>query len=143
MLSQWEGAGEDLKKSECDNVFGEVCKLCLKQWEEPFQDAQGKLGMFLFFFMREFRRSVSHREHVESFGDQYVEQLKEFFCDEVKFTAQWDEAQGEEFSAPSLGDEEKLKSEDSATEDSSFEISWARILKQNRLGKQKMYWLVC
>ena len=59
-LSQWEGAGEDLKKSECDNVYGEVCKLYLKQLEERFQDAQGKLGMFLFFSMRVFRRSVSN-----------------------------------------------------------------------------------
>ena len=56
-------------------------------------------------------KKISNMEHAESFGDQYVKQLKEFFCDEVKFTAHWEEAQGEEFSAPSLGDEEELKSQ--------------------------------
>ena len=125
-LSQWEWAGEDLKKSECDNVHGEVCTLYLKQWEEHFQDAQGKLEMFLFFSMREFRRLVSTMEHAESFGDQYVEQLKEFFCDEVKFTAQWEEGQGEEFSAPSLGDEEELKSQCT---------SYRRFVFRNFMGK--------
>ena len=37
--------------------------------------------------------------------------MTESLCDEVKFTAQWEEAQSEEFSAPSLGDEEELKSQ--------------------------------
>ena len=132
MLSQWKGAGEDLKKSECDNVYGEVCKLYLKQWEECFQDAQGKLGMFPFFSMRKFRRSVSNMEDTDN---QYIKQLKEFFCDEIKFTAQWEEAQGEEFSAPTSGDEEELKSQCTSHRNSSLEISWERILKQNRLGE--------
>ena len=64
-------------------MYGEVYKLDLKQWEEHFQDAQGKLGMFLFFSMREFRRSVSNIEHAETFGDQYVEQLTESLCDRI------------------------------------------------------------
>ena len=109
-------------------------KFTLSNGKNLFKTDKGSSGCF--FSMRGFRRSVSNIAHAESFGDQYVKQLKEFFCDKVKFTAQWEEAQGEEFSAQSLGGEEELKSQfTSYTEDLSFKISWEKMLKQNRPGE--------
>ena len=54
-LSNWDGAGTDLEEGDWDVVYHETFELYLKQWEERFQDAQGKMNMFFFFSMREFR----------------------------------------------------------------------------------------
>ena len=125
-LSNWDRAGTDLKEGDWDVVYHETFELHLKQWEERFQDAQGKMNMFLLFSMREFRREVSNIGNAESFGDKYVDELSEFFCKQVKFTAQWEEARGEEFCTPALGEVKDLKSQCT---------SFRRFVFRNFMGK--------
>ena len=54
---------------------------------------------------------MSNIGNAESFGDKYVDELSEFFGKQVKFTAQWAEACGEEFSTPASGKVKDHKSQ--------------------------------
>ena len=104
---EWSGGGCEFDERKWFTMHNEIKALFLESWEERFDESNSKLRMFLFFSMNNFRQHVQCIEDVLTYGQEYIDLMKEMYCNPVEFVAKYEHDKS--FYSEPFGDEEELE----------------------------------
>ena len=104
---EWSGGGCEFDERKWFTMHNEIKALFLESWEERFDESNSKLCMFLFFSMNNFRQHVQCIEDVLTYGQEYIDLMKEMYCNPVEFVAKYEHDKS--FYSEPFGDEEELE----------------------------------